>query len=303
MQSNPLLEQLDWFFTSPNWTLDFPNTEVLPLAKITLNHIPCKVSISTKIPKSNVFRFENYWAEHEDFLQTVGDSWSITNTEFDSAKNISVKFKRLRADLKNWSRHLSNLGLLIENCNTVIGALDAIEDARGLFNLEINLRLKVKKLLKALLHQKNIYWKNRYTVNRIRFGDECTKFFHAMATISYRKNKISQILNDSGAWIQDHDEKAGLLWNSFRNRMGISRDITMHFDLQSYIIPADNLQLLVEPFEVEEINSIVKKMPTDKAPGSDGFNGLFLKRCWQIVNEDSTTSIMISTLKVSTKRV
>ena len=85
--------------------------------------------------------------------------------------------------------------------------------------------------------------------------------------------------------------------------MGISRDITMHFDLQRYIIPADNLQLLVEPFEVEEINSIVKKMPTDKAPGSDGFNGLFLKRCWQIVKEDSTTSVMISTLEVSTKTV
>ena len=26
MQANPLLEQLDWFFTSPNWTLNFPMT-------------------------------------------------------------------------------------------------------------------------------------------------------------------------------------------------------------------------------------------------------------------------------------
>jgi hypothetical protein len=32
MQQNPLLEQLDWFFTSVNWTNDFPMTEVLPLA-------------------------------------------------------------------------------------------------------------------------------------------------------------------------------------------------------------------------------------------------------------------------------
>jgi hypothetical protein len=35
MQQNPLLEQLDWFFTSVNWTHSFPNTLVLPLAKIT----------------------------------------------------------------------------------------------------------------------------------------------------------------------------------------------------------------------------------------------------------------------------
>lgn len=28
MQQNPLLEQLDWFFTSTNWTCDYPFTEV-----------------------------------------------------------------------------------------------------------------------------------------------------------------------------------------------------------------------------------------------------------------------------------
>ena len=48
MQSNPLLEQLDWFFTSPDWTLDFPNTEVLPLAKITSDH---NLAESLSIPK------------------------------------------------------------------------------------------------------------------------------------------------------------------------------------------------------------------------------------------------------------
>jgi len=61
--------------------------------------------------------------------------------------------------------------------------------------------------------------------------------------------------------------------------MGISNEITMHFDLHDLITPRDNLQSLVEPFETEEINNIVKKMPIDKAPGPDGFNGLFLKKC------------------------
>jgi hypothetical protein len=27
-------------------------------------------------------------------------------------------------------------------------------------------------------------------------------------------------------------------------------------------------------------------MPSDKAPGPDGFNGLFMKRCWQIIKSD-----------------
>jgi len=27
-------------------------------------------------------------------------------------------------------------------------------------------------------------------------------------------------------------------------------------------------------------------MPVDKAPGPDGFNGMFLKKCWHIIKED-----------------
>ena len=48
MQANPLLGQLDWFFSSVNWTQSYPNTLVLPMAKITSDHIPCKVIIDTK---------------------------------------------------------------------------------------------------------------------------------------------------------------------------------------------------------------------------------------------------------------
>jgi hypothetical protein len=32
MQQDPLLEQLDWCFTSTNWISDFPNTMMIPLA-------------------------------------------------------------------------------------------------------------------------------------------------------------------------------------------------------------------------------------------------------------------------------
>uniref|UniRef100_A0A453K5D4 Uncharacterized protein n=1 Tax=Aegilops tauschii subsp. strangulata TaxID=200361 RepID=A0A453K5D4_AEGTS len=30
MQDNPLLEQLDWLFTSADWIFSYPMTEVLP---------------------------------------------------------------------------------------------------------------------------------------------------------------------------------------------------------------------------------------------------------------------------------
>ena len=191
MQYDPLLEQLDCFFTSPNWTLDFPNTEVLPLAMITSDHIPYKIIISTQIPRSNVFRFENFWVEHDSFLTTVQDSWLSTPVASNPTKTISAKFKKLRAKLKSWSHNLSNLKLLIGNGNTVISFLDALKDARPLYNPEANLRRLIKNQLQTLLYYKNLYWRKRYTVDRIKLGDECIKFFHGMATISYRRNSIS----------------------------------------------------------------------------------------------------------------
>lgn len=54
MQDSPLLEQIDWFFTSVSWTTKYPSILVLPMARIISDHLPCKVQISTTIPKANI---------------------------------------------------------------------------------------------------------------------------------------------------------------------------------------------------------------------------------------------------------
>jgi hypothetical protein len=194
--------------------------------------------------------------------------------------------KKLKANLKSWSKNLSNLSLLISNCNTTILFLDQLEDTRGLFNTEANLRVIIKGHLQTLLHYKNLYWRKRFTNNRIKFGDECTKFFHAMATISHRKNTITQLLNEDGAWVLDHVGKEGILWTTFKNRLGISKEINMLFNLDHLIQPRDDLEALSAPILKEKIGRVIKRMPTDKAPGPDGFNGLFMKKCWHIVKND-----------------
>jgi len=62
-QHPPLLERLDWFFTSITWTLTYPNTTISTLVSEVSDHTPCLVQVETKIPKGNIFRFENYWME------------------------------------------------------------------------------------------------------------------------------------------------------------------------------------------------------------------------------------------------
>jgi hypothetical protein len=77
MQAVPLLEQLDWFFTTTNWTITYPNTQVHPLSRPVSDHIPCVVKITSKIPKADIFRFENYWIRRHGFFEVVANIWAL----------------------------------------------------------------------------------------------------------------------------------------------------------------------------------------------------------------------------------
>ena len=182
MQDDPLLEQIDWVFTSANWISVYPDT-LLPLARPTSDHIPCKIQIGTNIPKAQVFRFENYWADHPEFMELVKSVWSANVRASNSATRISSKFKLLRATLKKWSKKLSNLSKLIKICSSKLEVLDSLEEQRPLFIQEYNFRNILKAHILRLHGYKKEYWKKRYTVRWTKMDDEGTKFFHALKGI------------------------------------------------------------------------------------------------------------------------
>jgi hypothetical protein len=96
-QENPLLERLDWIFTSAEWTSKYPDTMAIPLAKLSCDHIiPIQIKIGTKIPKARIFRFEEYWTEYEDFNNVVATNWYNQGVYKNSSQDLTAKFKTLR---------------------------------------------------------------------------------------------------------------------------------------------------------------------------------------------------------------
>ena len=110
-----------------------------------------------------------------------------------------------------------------------------------------------------------------------------------MATISDRRNTISQLKNDNDVFIVDHEGKAALLWSAYKNRLGFSMNPQMLFDLNRIINIDIDLSSLILPTSRAEIDKVIKLIPNDKAPGPDDFNGLFLKKCWPIIKESFYT--------------
>jgi hypothetical protein len=110
-------------------------------------------------------------------------------------------------------------------------------------------------------------------------------FFHAAATERYTINTITSLDTEDGRTIFEHDEKEALIWEEYRKRMGCTTHPEMKFNFNE-IVHEQDLQSIVGPFSKEDIDQVVKIMPCDKALGPDGFNGMFIKKCWHIIRDD-----------------
>jgi hypothetical protein len=74
-RSAPTLAWIDRVFFNVPMSLAFPNSTLTSLPKPTSDHTPLHLLITTSIPKSNVFCFENIWLKSMDFLSSVLPSW------------------------------------------------------------------------------------------------------------------------------------------------------------------------------------------------------------------------------------
>lgn len=128
MQPNPLLQKLDWVFTSSAWNISYPNTATKGLEMTPSDHCPCIISVSTKIPRPKIFRFENYWLELQDFQELLNQAWLPPVLQADSAKIITAKFKRLRRVLREKQATMSSIKTLIANIKLLIQFLETMEE-------------------------------------------------------------------------------------------------------------------------------------------------------------------------------
>lgn len=66
---------------------------------------------------------------------------------------------------------------------------------------------------------------------------------------------------------------------SFKDRMGLTDNPEMVFDVSELIEDKGDLSSLCAQITTKEIDETVKKMPGDKALEPDGFDGCFFKSC------------------------
>jgi hypothetical protein len=175
---------------------------------------------------------------------------------------------------------------MVSDTKLLIEFIDNIEEHRDLSIEEWNFRDIMQQKVAELLNIQKIYWKQRASIKWITKGDICSCFFHAHATVKHKRNTIASLTDENGIIHPEHDHKSNLLWDAFKSRLGSSNFLGIDFDLSELLIRNEDLQLLDSPFTKQEIDNIIKSLPSDKSPGPDGFNTNFIKKCWHIIAHD-----------------
>jgi hypothetical protein len=57
---------------------------VRTLTRDTSDHVSCAISFKTEVPKSHIFRFENFSLEREQFNEVFKESWELPSHKRDA---------------------------------------------------------------------------------------------------------------------------------------------------------------------------------------------------------------------------
>lgn len=139
----------------------------------------------------------------------------------------------------------------------------------------------------------NQFLAQKAKMNWISQGDENTAFFHRAVKMKHYHQQVLDIKDMYGNICVG---KEAVLQEYYQVLLGSdsgSRDqINTNVILSGPIINDEMSKCLNLVFTKEEVRKTLFSIPGNKAPGPDGYNRTFYKKCWDIIGEDITKAIL-----------
>ena len=178
--------------------------------------------------------------------------------------------------LRSWSaKNIGSVRLQLAIAKEIVLRLDAAQDIR------VSLATEGKALFPGSSLQRTLV-KQRARITYLAEGDANTKIFHLQACHRSRKGHISK-LKAGEVVLFTNEEMANAVFEHFHNMLGTPGE---QLNLLNYEELGLNGNLLDHCFSEEEVWQAIGDMPTDKAPGPDGFTGMSYKTAWSMIKDD-----------------
>ncbi|XP_062008504.1 uncharacterized protein LOC133725310 [Rosa rugosa] len=271
--------RLDRALGNAEWFDAWNNFECRSLTKASSDHCPIMVSCS-RIPHlvRPLFRFQNMWLQHPDFLHLVREFWENSTYHGCPMFILSAKLRALKVVLRQWNA--SHFGDINNRVHLAKVELDGIQqDISSLGPSEERYRQEDKAHAdyQLALSMQDSFLRSKSRVRWLVDGDRNTSFLHNMVKIRKVHRSMATIKVGSQV-LQSHDQIASHVVQHFSSLFTKDESIT-NTGLVERVIPAlvteeENLMLAASP-SIEEIRGAVMGMDGFSAPGPDGFGGSF----------------------------
>ena len=286
-RDSPTLERLDRFLVSDDWLEAFPNHDLSALSTECSDHAPLLLRTDCAIPHFKRFRFENIWPRYPGYMEVVAEAWNapLPCTDLDPFRILDIKLRATAKALKSWSaKHVGNVQLQLAIAKELVLRFDFAQEHRALAPYELALRHKAKLNCLGLVSLQRTIVRQRSHITYLAEGDANTKFFHLQACHRSRKNYIESVRVGDARLVRE-EEKAEAFFKHFDDLLGTECTRTA-LDFNFLGLPTIDTSLLDVCFTEEEVWRTILEIPIDRAPGPDGFSGLFYRTAWSIIKPD-----------------
>ncbi|KAB2630796.1 hypothetical protein D8674_008315 [Pyrus ussuriensis x Pyrus communis] len=276
-------ERLDRVMANEKWQQLWPNSHVMHETVLASDHCPIVLSsISDGQKGRKMFRFEAFWVSEEECKKLVEMSWD--RRHHGSPVNRWVRsLNECRHRLSRWNRtKFKGRGSRIHD---LLSQLDSLQRDWGPNYDEIR---EISRQIDELRLQEESYWCQRSRVKWLREGDANTQFFHSSTLQRRRRNKIVKLRDENGNWVENPSQVRHLVDNHFSSVFSSAGDRNWGslLDCINPSVSTEMNEALTAPVTEEEIKEAAGNMGGLKAPGPDGFQGIFYQTYWEIVKED-----------------
>ena len=285
-QLNSTRCRLDRLLYNSEWHDLYPKAMLQAITSASSDHSPLVLTLDADFHSSRRFRFETFWARQPDFLAQVQQAWDAAPTHQNAFINLHLKLQHTGHHLKRWgSRLVNDMKLRVAIIYKLIYRFDLAGDHRQLSDEEHQFRrfLKVKCL--GIAAMERCMWRQRSRFLRLKEGDCNSKKFHIKASARRRKSFIPLVATGTSTTV-DQARKVQEFWSHFNALFGSYKPRAQSINLECLDFPTADLLDLDRAISKEEVRAVIQELHPEKAPGPDGFTGLFYRLAWNTIRPE-----------------